>query len=134
MLFSVPVSYFDLQQRPLILGQAMFIKTTTLEQRKRKTKGRSLSKPIFSVLGIFSLLVLTSLSQVFQSFKLYVFLNDLVYQIYGFGSIDLKGMQADNLCYVVPPTSRSTNSIALKFSDSSSGFPVRLLCCFVFKP
>ncbi|WZY76461.1 hypothetical protein YC2023_022845 [Brassica napus] len=43
--------------------------------------------------------------------------------IYGFGSIDLKGMQADNLCYVVPPTSRSTNSIALKFSDSSSGFP-----------
>ncbi|CAF2139068.1 unnamed protein product [Brassica napus] len=40
-------------------------------------------------------------------------------------SIDLKGMQADNLCYVVPPTSRSTNSIALKFSDSSSGFPVR---------
>uniref|UniRef100_M4FB43 DUF155 domain-containing protein n=1 Tax=Brassica campestris TaxID=3711 RepID=M4FB43_BRACM len=38
-------------------------------------------------------------------------------------SIDLKGMQADNLCYVVPPTSRSTNSIALKFSDSSSGFP-----------
>ncbi|KAH0897438.1 hypothetical protein HID58_047006 [Brassica napus] len=37
-------------------------------------------------------------------------------------SIDLKGMQADNLCYVVPPTSRSTNSIALKFSDSSSGF------------
>uniref|UniRef100_A0A1J3INS8 Sporulation protein RMD1 n=1 Tax=Noccaea caerulescens TaxID=107243 RepID=A0A1J3INS8_NOCCA len=38
-------------------------------------------------------------------------------------SIDLKGMQADNLCNVVPPTSRSTNSIALKFSDSSSGIP-----------
>ncbi|KAG2322684.1 hypothetical protein Bca52824_015897 [Brassica carinata] len=33
-------------------------------------------------------------------------------------SIDLKGMQADNLCNVVPPTSRSTNSIALRFSDS----------------
>ncbi|VVA94593.1 unnamed protein product [Arabis nemorensis] len=39
-------------------------------------------------------------------------------------SIDLKGMQADNLCNVVPPTSRSTNSIALKFSDSSSGIPI----------
>ncbi|CAH8327076.1 unnamed protein product [Eruca vesicaria subsp. sativa] len=38
-------------------------------------------------------------------------------------SIDLKGMQADNLCNVVPPTSRSTNSIALKFSDSPPGFP-----------
>ncbi|KAL0701259.1 hypothetical protein Bca4012_057381 [Brassica carinata] len=38
-------------------------------------------------------------------------------------SIDLKGMQADNLCNVVPPTSRSTNSIALRFSDSSSGIP-----------
>ncbi|CAA7019488.1 unnamed protein product [Microthlaspi erraticum] len=38
-------------------------------------------------------------------------------------SIDLKGMQADNLCNVVPPTSRSTNSIALKFSDSSSKIP-----------
>ncbi|KAL1218471.1 Protein RETARDED ROOT GROWTH [Cardamine amara subsp. amara] len=36
-------------------------------------------------------------------------------------SIDLKGMQADNLCNVVPPTSRSTNSIALKFSDFHSG-------------
>ncbi|XP_010470921.1 PREDICTED: uncharacterized protein LOC104750770 [Camelina sativa] len=36
-------------------------------------------------------------------------------------SIDLKGMQADNLCNVVPPTSRSTNSIALKFSDFASG-------------
>ena len=34
-------------------------------------------------------------------------------------------MQADNLCNVVPPTSRSTNSIALRFSDSSSGIPVR---------
>ncbi|CAH8257589.1 unnamed protein product [Arabidopsis lyrata] len=31
--------------------------------------------------------------------------------------IDLKAMQAENLCNVVPPTSRSTNSIALKFSD-----------------
>nr|AAM61045.1 unknown [Arabidopsis thaliana] len=32
-------------------------------------------------------------------------------------SIDLKAMQAENLCNVVPPTSRSTNYIALKFSD-----------------
>lgn len=54
------------------------------------------------------------------------------------GSIDLKGMQADNLCNVVPPTSRSTNSIALRFSDSSSGIPVSftllftviIQCCF----
>ncbi|KAH0867778.1 hypothetical protein HID58_074800 [Brassica napus] len=34
----------------------------------------------------------------------------------------------------VSPLLRSTKSIALKFSDSSSGVPVRLLCCFVFKP
>ncbi|EOA35309.1 hypothetical protein CARUB_v10020483mg [Capsella rubella] len=36
-------------------------------------------------------------------------------------SIDLKAMQAENLCNVVPPTSRSTNFIALKFSDFASG-------------
>ncbi|KAH0917569.1 hypothetical protein HID58_025229, partial [Brassica napus] len=34
----------------------------------------------------------------------------------------------------VSPLLRSTKSIALKFSDSSSGVPVRSLCCFVFKP
>jgi len=45
------------------------------------------------------------------------FIYNLVSQNYGFGSIDLKAMQAENLCNVVPPTSRSTNYIALKFSD-----------------
>lgn len=34
----------------------------------------------------------------------------------------------------VPPLLRSTKSTALKFSDSSSGVPVRLHCCFVLKP
>lgn len=35
-------------------------------------------------------------------------------------SIDLKGMQAENLSNVVPPTSRSTNYIALKYCDFPS--------------
>ncbi|XP_010551403.1 PREDICTED: uncharacterized protein LOC104822025 [Tarenaya hassleriana] len=38
-------------------------------------------------------------------------------------SIDLKGIQADNLGTFVPPTSRSTNSIALKFFDFPSQIP-----------
>ena len=63
---------------------------------------------------------------VFCFFVLFLFMIFFGFaQSYGFGSIDLKGMQADNLCNVVPPTSRSTNSIALRFSDSSSGIPVR---------
>ncbi|CAA0822485.1 Protein of unknown function (DUF155 [Striga hermonthica] len=32
-------------------------------------------------------------------------------------SIDLKGLQAENSRYFIPPTSRSLNSIALRFSD-----------------
>lgn len=60
------------------------------------------------------------------------FFYNLVSQIYGFGSIDLKGMQADNLCNVVPPTSRSTNSIALKFSDFASGIYVRFIHKLLF--
>ncbi|KAF9674393.1 hypothetical protein SADUNF_Sadunf10G0122700 [Salix dunnii] len=35
-------------------------------------------------------------------------------------SIDLKSMQAENLSYVVPPTSRSTNYVVLNFFDFSS--------------
>lgn len=35
-------------------------------------------------------------------------------------SIDLKSMQAENLSYVVPPSSRSSNYIALKFCNSST--------------
>lgn len=34
-----------------------------------------------------------------------------------FGSIDLKSMQAENMCDVIPPTSRSSNYIALRYSD-----------------
>lgn len=37
-------------------------------------------------------------------------------QIHGFGSVDLKSMQAKNSKYIIPPTSRSSNnSIALRF-------------------
>ncbi|OAY72518.1 uncharacterized protein LOC109713053 isoform X2 [Ananas comosus] len=32
-------------------------------------------------------------------------------------SIDLKSMQAENMCDVIPPTSRSSNYIALRYSD-----------------
>ncbi|CDP00391.1 unnamed protein product [Coffea canephora] len=35
-------------------------------------------------------------------------------------SIDLKSMQAENSRYIVPPTSRSTNSIALRFCNFQS--------------
>ncbi|KAK1379531.1 DUF155 domain-containing protein [Heracleum sosnowskyi] len=35
-------------------------------------------------------------------------------------SIDLKSMQAENLSYVVPPSSRSSNYIALRFCNSST--------------
>lgn len=35
-------------------------------------------------------------------------------------SIDLKSMQAENLTHVVPPSSRSTNYIALRYSDFPS--------------
>lgn len=35
--------------------------------------------------------------------------------IHDFGSVDLKSMQAENSKYVIPPTSRSSNSIILRF-------------------
>nr|DAD34967.1 TPA_asm: hypothetical protein HUJ06_005607 [Nelumbo nucifera] len=38
-------------------------------------------------------------------------------QIHGFGSIDLRSMQAENASNVVPPTSRSSNYIALKYCN-----------------
>lgn len=38
-----------------------------------------------------------------------------VSQIRGFGSINLKSIQAENLSNVVPATSRSSNYIALRF-------------------
>ncbi|KAK3027383.1 hypothetical protein RJ639_040181 [Escallonia herrerae] len=40
--------------------------------------------------------------------------------IHGFDSINLKSMQAENLSYVVPATSRSPNYIALKFGNFPS--------------
>ncbi|CAN1313894.1 Protein RETARDED ROOT GROWTH, mitochondrial [Linum perenne] len=50
------------------------------------------------------------------SFWLCFPLDDLS-QIGRFGSIDLKNMQGENLINVVPPTSRSTNYIVLKYYD-----------------
>lgn len=41
-------------------------------------------------------------------------------QIHGFGSVDLKSMQAENSKYIIPPTSRSSNSIALRFYSPPS--------------
>lgn len=48
-------------------------------------------------------------------------------EIHGFGSIDLKSLQAENLCNVLPPTSRSSNYIALEYCDFPSDITVRLL-------
>ena len=70
--------------------------------------------PLFSVVS-FSLTVVTFLFSLGNWFS----------QICGFGSIDLKRMQADNLINVVPPTSRSTNYIALRFFDFPSEISVR---------
>jgi hypothetical protein len=73
--------------------------------------------------------VLSSPCSVFSFFYLCgsVFFPLMVwfYQIHGFGSINLKSMQAENLSYVVPPTSRSTNYVVLKFFDFSSDISVR---------
>ncbi|MBA0843332.1 hypothetical protein Goarm_000531, partial [Gossypium armourianum] len=41
--------------------------------------------------------------------------------IFGFGSIDLKSMQAENLSNIVPPSSRSSNYIALRYCDFPPG-------------
>ncbi|XP_058070156.1 protein RETARDED ROOT GROWTH, mitochondrial isoform X3 [Magnolia sinica] len=40
-----------------------------------------------------------------------------MYQIHGFGSIDLKSMQTDNAYNVIPPTSRSLNYVTLRYCD-----------------
>ena len=48
-------------------------------------------------------------------------------QTYGFGSIDLKSMQAENLSNIVPPSSRSSNYIALRYCDFPPDFTVRCL-------
>lgn len=54
-------------------------------------------------------------------------LYDMIWfsQIHGFGSINLKSMQAENLSNVVPPSSRSSNYIALRYCDFPSEKTVR---------
>ena len=47
-------------------------------------------------------------------------------QIHGFGSIDLKSMQAEHWSNTIPPTSRSANYIALRYYDFPSEISVRL--------
>lgn len=48
-------------------------------------------------------------------------------QIHNFGSINLKGIQADNPRNIVPPSSRSSsNYVALRFCDFNSDAIVRL--------
>ena len=49
----------------------------------------------------------------------------LWFEIHGFGSINLKSMQAENLSNVVPATSRSSNYIALRYCDFPSENAVR---------
>lgn len=67
----------------------------------------------------------------------FVFLG-LGSQIHGFGSIDLKSMQAENSRNVIPPTSRSSNSIALRFCNYPLDSTVRIvhrhiaINCFFF--
>lgn len=52
-------------------------------------------------------------------------------QIHGFGSIDLKSLQAENLGNVLPATSRSSNYIALKYCALPSDIRVRWLIYFL---
>lgn len=68
-----------------------------------------------------------SLTLFISLFHAQFFHDDLASQIYGFGSIDLKSMHAENLSDVVPPSSRSTNYIVLRFCDFPSETTVRLL-------
>ncbi|THG10118.1 hypothetical protein TEA_000774 [Camellia sinensis var. sinensis] len=51
---------------------------------------------------------------------LFLFFLILLSQIHDFGSIDLKSMHAENSSNVVPPTSRSSNYIALRFCNFPS--------------
>ncbi|KAG6759903.1 hypothetical protein POTOM_036399 [Populus tomentosa] len=52
--------------------------------------------------------------------------------IHGFGSINLKSMQAENLSYVVPPTSRSTNYVSSNFSISLQILVCRYMVVFQY--
>ena len=47
-------------------------------------------------------------------------------QIHGFGSIDLRSMQAEHWSNIVPPSSRSANYIVLRYYDFPSEITVRL--------
>ena len=57
---------------------------------------------------------------------LFLFFLILLSQIHGLRSIDLKSMQAENSRNVVPPTSRSSNCIALRFCNFPSETTVRM--------
>lgn len=45
------------------------------------------------------------------------FLKFKASQIECFGSINLKSMQTENACNVIPPASRSSNYVAFRYSD-----------------
>lgn len=54
-------------------------------------------------------------------------------QIHNFGSINLKGIQADNHRNIVPPSSRSSsNYVALRFCDFNLDSNVRFIIIFIF--
>lgn len=67
----------------------------------------------------------SSLTLTFVSLATFLLLWFGLSQIHGFGSIDLKRLQAENTSNVVPPTSRSSNYIALKYCDYPLKFTVR---------
>lgn len=57
--------------------------------------------------------------------SVYFVVYGLVSQIYGFDSVNLKGLQLELSSHVVRPTSRSTNHIALRFCNSNPDYMVR---------
>lgn len=67
----------------------------------------------FEVIGFFILLFA-------PKFFAFICYNFRFSQIHGFGSINLKSMQTENSDNVVPPSSRSSNYIALRYCDVPS--------------
>jgi len=64
---------------------------------------------------------------------LFLFSTIWLSQIHHFGSINLKGIQADNHRNIVPPSSRSSsNYVALRFCDFNLGSNVRFITIFIF--
>ncbi|KAH7516023.1 hypothetical protein FEM48_Zijuj10G0090600 [Ziziphus jujuba var. spinosa] len=68
----------------------------------------------------FVISVLSINSHVGWNFSLIYPFSSVSFCIHRFGSINLKSMQADNITYVLPPTSRSSNYIALRYCDTRS--------------